>query len=155
MNYEIIKTKTVFQTSDINKQGPLTEINIPKLTENLMPSAQRVCFIINKDSSEEIRGKHYHSGSSEILLCAKGQAFVEIHSKNKCEVATIDRDNAIFIPSACWHAVRIEKDSILLAIAEKIEEKTTTINELLNGCSCKHCGQLLLFKKEIEIALAK
>jgi len=155
LSYKTLKTKTVFRTNDRNKQGTLTEINIPKLTENVMPNAQRIYFIINNDSSEEIRGKHYHLDSSEILLCAKGQAFVEIHSKDKCEVVTIDRNNAIFIPEKCWHAVKMEKETILLAIAEKTEDKTATIDELLDNCCCKLCGKLFSFKKEIEAAKNK
>ncbi|MFA6097758.1 MAG: WxcM-like domain-containing protein [Candidatus Paceibacterota bacterium] len=155
MSYKIIETRTVSGTGDKNKQGSLTEIDLPKLTEGLMPNVQRVYFIVNKNSSEEIRGKHYHLGSSEILLCTSGQALVEVHSESKCEVVTINRDNAIFISAACWHAVRMDKRTTLLAIAENTVKETITVDELLDDCCCRLCGKLLSLKKEIEVELSK
>lgn len=120
-----------------------------------MPHAERVYFITNQNNSEEIRGKHYHLNTKEILLCATGKAFVEVHSKNSCEVIAIDRDNAIFIPEKCWHAVKMEENTMLLAIAEKAEKRTITADELLKNCCCKMCGKLLSFKNEIQNALNK
>jgi len=155
LSYRILKTKTVFAAGDRNKQAALTEIDLPKLTEGLMSRAQRIYFIINKNSSEEIRGKHYHLGSSEILVCTKGQASVEVHSESKCEVVTINRNNAIFIPAACWHAIKMDKGTILLAIAENTVKETITVDELLDNCCCRLCGKLLPFKKDIEVALNK
>jgi len=155
LSYKIFETRTVSGTKDKNKQGALTEIDLPKLTDGLMSNAQRVYFIINKNNSREVRGKHYHLGSSEILLCTSGQALVEVHSESKCEIVTINRENAIFIPAACWHAVKMNKGTTLLAIAENTLKETITVDELLNDCCCGLCGKLLSFKKEIEVALNK
>lgn len=153
LRWKTFKPKKVLLTDDPRKQAPLVALDLPELIEGLMPRAERFYFIANDNNPSETRGGHYHLASSEILLCARGSASVEIHSKDECSVVTINPDNAIFIPQLCWHAVEIKTDSILVAIAEKTEKRTATARETLNDCNCGLCGNLFSCKKEIALAI--
>lgn len=90
---------------------------------------KRVYYVYNSNVQ---RGFHSHKKTNQILICLKGQCKVEIMKKKSKKVYTLNAKNkGLYIKSSDWHKYKlINKNSILLVLADQIYNKNDYINKV-------------------------
>ncbi len=116
---ELVKIKQIEES-----RGTLCPIHL----EDLPFEVKRMFYVYNVDD-QEVRGKHAHFKTKQILICLKGECIVTCKDGFKVEHHSLNHPGiGLFIDNMLWdEQVYKSKDTILLVLSSTLYEKSDYI----------------------------
>lgn len=103
----------------ISKNG---EIIVGEIKKQFSFKVKRF-YYLNKLSYNK-RGFHSHKKLNQLIICVNGKFRFIFKEHNKKKEITLKRNQALFVPNKIWREFyKIQKDSILLVLCDRIFEK--------------------------------